>query len=135
MDGEARDPLQVFQEDDPPTVKLTTAARTSGAQPRRYMLAMIMWKRKKNEKRIARQVGEIDQQCQGGQVQNGLQEDVLLRVDLAGGRVGLVPKEGQVIAHHGQGDKVQRQRLGDHCRTAEVSQITKKTIAQAIQRS
>ena len=27
---------------------IIAAARTSGAQPRRYMLAMIMWKRKKN---------------------------------------------------------------------------------------
>ena len=34
----------------PPTAEVTAAANTNGAFPRRYMLAMIMWKMKKNRK-------------------------------------------------------------------------------------
>ena len=60
------------------------------------------------EERIAGQIGEVDQQRQRSHVEDGLEEDVVLRVDFAGGRVGLVPEEGQVIADHGQGHEVER---------------------------
>ena len=114
MDGEARNPLQVFQEDDS-----AHGAGDHGRQDLRRPTAEIHAgndhvEEEEEQERIAGQVGEIDQERQGGQVEDGLEEDVLLRVDLAGGRVGLVPKEGQVIADHGQGHEIQRQRLGHH---------------------
>ena len=111
MDGKAVDPVQVFEEDDP-----AHGGVDHGRQDQRRPTAEVHAgddhvEEEEEEEGVPRQVGEIDQERQGGQVENGLEEDVVLRVDLAGGRVGLVPKEGQVIAEHGQGDEVQRQRL------------------------
>ena len=114
VDGVARNPVQVFQEDD-------SAHRgvDHGRQDRRHPAAEVHAgddhvEEKEEQERIAGQVGEIDQERQGGQVQHGLQEDVLLRIDLAGHRLALVPEEGQVIAEHGQRDDVQRQRQRHH---------------------
>ena len=81
------------------------------------MPAIIMWKTKIEQERVARQIGEVEQQRQRDQVEDDLQEDVPLDVALAA-RLALGELEQQVVADHRAADQIQRQRIGDHAAAA-----------------
>ena len=63
----------------PPTGSVTTAARNMRRPAAEIHAGDDHVEEEEEQERIARQVGEIDQQRQGGQVEDGLEEDVLLR--------------------------------------------------------
>ena len=104
--GEAGDPAEVFRKHHNAGQARGKGGEKIGSGPAEIHSRDDHVEYEKEEERISRQVGEVQEQGQGREVEGDLPEDIAFDVSFARGRIALVELEDQIIDRHCAGHEI-----------------------------